>query len=753
MSPPPDCRAEAERAAAALAFRDELVEERAVLRERARTAPPEEKAELEQEIRDITRFRLPEANERLRNADQALSECRSHVPRPSDLGVPEVVDVTAITGARVEGPLTSWQTRNGPFNVEHLAGRAPNGDLLAFWWSPQRDWQVVNITQKTGRRIASTVTSWQAADGPMLVEYLAAHDEAGSLLVFWWSSAHDWQVLDVSALTKQRVGGSPASWITGTVVHVGVRGPNDALLVFWNRPGGRWGVVNVDRIAGEDVAGGLSAYQLSDGSENVELLSARGPDGSLLVHWWKPSRDWQVTNLSNATGRRIASDPTSWVTAGSSGPIEHHAAADDGGSLLVIWGGPRLRQLIDTLTGPYREIKRTRGVRRRLLAILWDPHRPTDSAPTRQAVEALLFGATNSVRHYYLENSNGYFTIEKAGALGWYDADKPPEHYWGPVDTNDSDGDGWVNPHVEKWAEAIRKANVDFNFASFDSDPHDGQLRPSELGVLIVIPQNIPHGFNRGVVGREFPQPQPLVVDGVRIGVIAEAYIGSPPNLGLVAHELAHLFLDGPDLHYSPNFPQPYRPGDFSLMDGTYEGTHFDPFLKLKYGWLRPQVILRSDTYTLADVETRHAAWVLTDLRRRTDEYFLVENRWPGESYDRAMPDRGGLAVWHIMENPAVYGALPPPPGVTAEQWAKVETGDWGRRGIRLLRPAIGLPVNDRRALWDGSDPANGYDLLSEDPNPSHTTLRWADGTPSGFAIRSISAAGAEMTARIDVPF
>src|SRR2546429_193169 len=84
--------------------------------------------------------------------------------------------------------------------------------------------------------------------------------------------------------------------------------------------------------------------------------------------------------------------------------------------------------------------------------------RVTDPAPTMSAVENILFGATNSVRDYYLQNSNGYYTIEKVAVLGWYDADKPASYYWGPVDTNDSDGDGWVNPHVEKWAEAIRKA-------------------------------------------------------------------------------------------------------------------------------------------------------------------------------------------------------------------------------------------------------------------------------------------------------
>jgi M6 family metalloprotease-like protein len=180
---------------------------------------------------------------------------------------------------------------------------------------------------------------------------------------------------------------------------------------------------------------------------------------------------------------------------------------------------------------------------RHVVAILWDPHRPTDPAPSAGALDNLIFGEIDSVRDYFLENSGGRFTIQRAGAFGWFPASRPSTYWWGPPDTTDSDGDGWVNPHVQKRAEAIRLADPQFDYKDYDKNPFDGNLRPDELGVLIVIPQNIPFGTNRGVVGREFPNPQPLVVDGVTIGIIAEAYIGNPPNLGLVAHELTHLFL------------------------------------------------------------------------------------------------------------------------------------------------------------------------------------------------------------------
>src|SRR5262249_38268768 len=111
-------------------------------------------------------------------------------------------------------------------------------------------------------------------------------------------------------------------------------------------------------------------------------------------------------------------------------------------------------------------------------------------------------GATSSVRDYYLQVSGNQFTIDRAGVLGWFDASRPAAYWCGPPDTNDTDHDGSVNPHVQKWAEAIRDADPQFNYKAFDTNPLDGALRPDELGILIVIPQNSPFGSNRNAVGR-----------------------------------------------------------------------------------------------------------------------------------------------------------------------------------------------------------------------------------------------------------
>ncbi len=335
-----------------------------------------------------------------------------------------------------------------------------------------------------------------------------------------------------------------------------------------------------------------------------------------------------------------------------------------------------------------------------LLVICWDPHRPYHAAPDIADVEELIFGVNPSVRDYFLSNSHGRFSIAKADFLGWYAAEKSWEHYW---EHPDDGGDEWERGHWEEWTEAIRKADATFDYAAYDADGN-ARLDPAELGILIVIPQNRPFGTNRAPLARELPDTAPLVVDGVRIPVIAEAYIGSPMNLPVVAHELSHLFLNLPDMYSGAGF-LPYRAHDFSLMDISYSDSHLDPFHKIKLGWLEPTVVASSGDYMFRAVETSNEAYILRDDSRSTTEYFIIENRQRDLAYDSALPDTG-LAVWHVIEDKNVYDNLPAPSGVDPEVWARVS--GLGGRGIRLIRPVYGPPVSRSRSLWDGSDRETG---------------------------------------------
>ena len=388
---------------------------------------------------------------------------------------------------------------------------------------------------------------------------------------------------------------------------------------------------------------------------------------------------------------------------------------------------------------------------RYVLAILWDYNKP-DEPPEVPAsvVTKLLNGDSSSVVGYYLANSHDSLTIKFVDILGWYDADHPWTFYWAPQDTFDRNGDGFISGHVAKWAEGIRKADQIFDFKRFDRNG-DGRLDPQqELAVLFIMPGGpTPFGTVRVPAGREYPTWEPLVVDGVSIPLLAEAYIGSLANLGVLNHELAHLLFGSWDMYFS--FYCPYAAGPYSLMDVCYTDAHLDPIHKMKLGWLNTTVIGDSGRYEVAAVESSAHVYVLVDSTWSDKEYFIIENRQRGLRYDTALPD-SGLAIWHVMTDPTVYQQLLPPPSVSASNWLSVSPTDWGRRGIRLIRPISGPPLDNNKALWDGSDSTTGYDLLSWDSNPAHAQLRWHDGRPSGFAIREISPSGFRMKFTIDVP-
>jgi M6 family metalloprotease-like protein len=295
--------------------------------------------------------------------------------------------------------------------------------------------------------------------------------------------------------------------------------------------------------------------------------------------------------------------------------------------------------------------------------------------------------------------------------------------------------DGFIGGHSEKWAEAILKADADFDYSIYDKN-RDGVLQPTELGILIVVPQNNPFGTNRPVVARNCPNDQSLFVDGVRIDVMAEAYIGDPPNLALVAHELSHFLHGTPDMYFRGFFP--YAAGSFSLMDQSHDGNpHLDPYNKFRLGWINPKVVTQDGCYELNDVETSGDVLLLYDPQHSNDEFFLIENRQKDDYYDSWLPDYG-LGVWHIIEDKNIYSKLSAPYGVSDDTWSIVGSNEWGRRGIRMIRPTYGPPSNNYRALWDSSE--------------NDIYLNWYDGTSSGFSIKKISNSGNKMKFVIDTP-
>jgi hypothetical protein len=61
------------------------------------------------------------------------------------------------------------------------------GDILVFYRLSGRDWHVVDASHEAGRTVIGYLTSWQTRDGPFNVEHLASVDDNGQLLIFYWS--------------------------------------------------------------------------------------------------------------------------------------------------------------------------------------------------------------------------------------------------------------------------------------------------------------------------------------------------------------------------------------------------------------------------------------------------------------------------------------------------------------------------------------------------------------------------------------
>jgi hypothetical protein len=262
----------------------------------------------------------------------------------SERGDWHVVDVTAVTGQTIQGPLTSWQTASGPYNVEHLAGINSAGDVIVFWWSPAHDWQFTNVSTKTGQQINTPLTSWQTPNGPDIVEHLAGVNSSGDVIVFWWSPKHDWQSVNVSVATGQQVATALTNWQTPNgpflVEHLaGVSAAGRVLVFLWS-PAHDWQAIDVTTITGQTIQGPLTSWQTPNGPYNVEHLAGISPSGHALVFLWSPVHDWQFVDVTAKTGQVMKGPLVSWQTPNGPYNVEHLGGLTASGDVVVFWWSP-----------------------------------------------------------------------------------------------------------------------------------------------------------------------------------------------------------------------------------------------------------------------------------------------------------------------------------------------------------------------------------------------------------------------------
>lgn len=346
----------------------------------------------------------------------------------------------------------------------------------------------------------------------------------------------------------------------------------------------------------------------------------------------------------------------------------------------------------------------------RLLVIGFDPVRPEHMRPSFAQIRNTFEGNPGAtapdlialqpaqdrgpnLRDWLMENSGGIATISQVRYVGcqdgqWYVA--PPERqgnwYW--------DNMAWD----QMWKDALSAADAEVDFRAYDTDQNN-RISEDELVVAIVRPQNDPYGTLRGTDAFLDGSPAPLNVP------VLDLYLSSNParlrwGLGMAAHELAHhVFVGAHELY---GVCPAISPGAYSVMDKAWLATHLDPFWKMKNGLVQPLAVdldtQATTTWALPAIELRRQVLLLHDAARVAREYFLIENRYPGDpsspNYDGPI-GTGAVVVWQIFED------------LQLVQNSAVCPGD-----PRFVR---------KRAVL--STPAHSFDLA------------WADGTPAGFQV------------------
>jgi M6 family metalloprotease-like protein len=386
---------------------------------------------------------------------------------------------------------------------------------------------------------------------------------------------------------------------------------------------------------------------------------------------------------------------------------------------------------------PFPEISPALGECPLLLVLIEFSDVPHCPLHDHEYFEQLLFGERPSVKDYYEEASYGKFTFTKAGILGWYKSFHS---------VMKQSRDGIVR---EAFRKAARDHSVDFK--SYDKNG-DCMLTANELDIIICTsgcslekPMGAYHNWRLWGV-RKIRTWDGMILSGEH-SVIQEWHSWMVP-----AHELGHSLLL-PDLYdYTRNSR---GIGIYGLMglgnlDGT-NGHHFTAWSKVKLGWIEPTIITKDGYYTIHDAETCPEAYILRDPARSEHEYFLVENRFRGSSYDNGttpLPDEG-IMIYHIDESvPRLCTPRTWFPWVNNVEKHKMIDVECADSVTSHVNDADDLDKNandgDEHDFWDINE--YGFNSTSTPCNS-----RWYDGTSNNIGIYVLSEPGKTMTVYLSV--
>lgn len=263
-------------------------------------------------------------------------------------------------------------------------------------------------------------------------------------------------------------------------------------------------------------------------------------------------------------------------------------------------------------------------------------------------------GAHGSVRDYFLEASYGQFDLTTTVAPHVYLA-KENMAYYG------TDVDGDHSPEAaELMAEAVLAADADgVDFSQYDNDG-DGSVD----GVYVVFAgySQATGGPMEAIWAHAGSISPALTCDGKTVSKYScsnELTGGSGTNIttiGVICHEFGHV-CGAPD-YYDTNYGTDgdfNGTGDWDVMDvGLYNGSpsgslpaHFNPFEKIRAGWVTPTLLTNATSLTIPDITTNPVVYQYNTTT--ADEYFLMENR-QRTGFNADIPG-SGLMIYHYSKS------------------------------------------------------------------------------------------------------
>lgn len=283
---------------------------------------------------------------------------------------------------------------------------------------------------------------------------------------------------------------------------------------------------------------------------------------------------------------------------------------------------------------------------------------------SRNDFESVFFSAEDSVKQYFNENSYNRFNVVPA-------SENQGAYNDGIIDVNlnynhPNFGGSYGSQSRNLVKDALAAANSHINYATYDSN-NDGVLDSNELAVVLIVA-----GYENAYGGAASPEPRVWAhkaelsssntYDGKRFAsyaIFGERHDSHRATMGIICHELGHLFFDLPDLYDRTGDSMGI--GRWGLMGlgswNSYDGhsgnrpAHMLAWSKHKAGFIVPKdhEVFAGDESSSISIspmtEKDQAMRVWVDPYRH-GEHFLLEYR-KREKFDQGLPGEG-LLITHI---------------------------------------------------------------------------------------------------------